>query len=1394
MGDPRGFDAPDPQRRPVAPGDANQVALVPDDPDKLDWRRGIIAAVWIAMLVVTLAVCALWVLSGTDWGRERVRRVAQDFVNSHIHGEARIGRLSGNLLMGVVIHDFTLTDTAGQPFIAVETIRGRYSIISLLRKRLWFRDVVAIHPLIVVDRPLNGAWNWQRIFARDTTPKPPSERTEWGDYLRFSQSKVIGGQVIVRVPWKPSPRLAPAARDSAIREVLRGRGRLLIKQVPGGFQKIVQLDSVTAAIPLLRLSEPGMPNRLLEVSAAQMLAYPFRPPAAVVRDLKGAFPFTNDSIWWQKAYAALPASKAMGDGSYVFDSGDMTMTLHAGPASSADMRWIYPRLPASGRGKLDLALTWRDAIQDYLVTNADVTMDGGRLTGDIGVMLTDTIAIHDANVRFSGVDTRTIEQLVPGSAFPRRGTFGGRAQVYGGLHAFTLNTDLTFNDQRDGVSRVIAVGDIGLPGRGVRATNLRLQLLPVQVDMARTWFPTLPIRGTVTGTATVNGNTARELRAVANLDHRDRGTRSVIGGNATIRLASSGRLRWFDVDVVTRPISLVTVGRFLPAAGLHGSAVGPVHVTGTLANVRVDANLRLADGGRFTTRGTLDLASRELGYDLTSRLYTLNLGSITTKAPVTSLTALVVARGRGFKPETMRAAVAADLSTSHWDTVGVDTASIRVNIGDGLADVEKLHAAGSHTVANVSGSFGLARNRRGTLTYRVAVDSLGALNRWVPRSMTTRTVVAPRPGVVARAYRRARADSTRQFRATEMERMINGRPGPQLNVRLPRSVAVDTLSGTFYAAGTLSGNVHDFNLRGRAGGENIVARGNVVRRFQSEYAWNEARSPQAKLAVAIDADSVSAMGFEFETMMARLSYTAPGGSVQVAVNQDQHRRYSAKGDFALYPDRKELRLATMTLQFDTTFWSMPRSSLVQWGALGIRVSDFELRNRGSGRIYADGLLPTEGVADFRLDIDEFPVANIVDITQTDIAMSGVLVLHGSMNGTLRSPAFRGAFGLVSGAYDGTPTPDVRGRFGYADRELVAHIDALRATGETIATVDGRVPINLAFTGVTGDRVLAGPLAIDLVADSLPLELIPHFTDVVSNLHGRAGGKLSVRGTLRHPSFVGGFEVDRGVVTLTATGATIEDIGATVRMANDTVHVDSIAGWAKGPVRVRGTLAVSEWREPAFNLYLVSEGAELLNNKYGKVRVDAGIAMTGPFREAYVSGAVTVTQGVFNAPEAEGRHVISAGDPAIFNVLDTAVMSDRELFPAPSPLLANLRAELSMNVRHNTWVRNREANVEIYTEDPVFIRLEQEAFSLTGVVTTDRGEYKFMSKRFQIKRGSALFIGSADLNPTLQVTGEYQVQAPSRGTVNIRVLIGGTLRNPRRRWKAMRSRRRRSRSF
>jgi translocation and assembly module TamB len=155
----------------------------------------------------------------------------------------------------------------------------------------------------------------------------------------------------------------------------------------------------------------------------------------------------------------------------------------------------------------------------------------------------------------------------------------------------------------------------------------------------------------------------------------------------------------------------------------------------------------------------------------------------------------------------------------------------------------------------------------------------------------------------------------------------------------------------------------------------------------------------------------------------------------------------------------------------------------------------------------------------------------------------------------------------------------------------------------------------------------------------------------------------------------------------------------------------------------------------------------------------------------------VTDGVIRAPESTGKHVIGAGDPALFNVLDTAMVTERDLFPVESPLLSNMKIEMTLAINHDTWVRNQDANVEIYTEYPLRINVANKQMNLTGAISTDRGDYTFLSKRFQITRGSAMFIGSREINPTLQITGEYQVTEGTGANLDVKVLIGGTLRRP-----------------
>ncbi|MDB4905376.1 MAG: hypothetical protein JWO05_160 [Gemmatimonadetes bacterium] len=1339
-------------------------------------QRVLVAILGSIAGLVVLGLLAVFVLSSTQWGHDKVRQVALNALRGSIHGQVTIGSVSGNLLTGATLHDVAIRDSSGAPFLVVRELGARYGLRGLLGHQLDLRNVTLVEPLLVLDKSPTRGWNYKRLFASDST-RPSSGGGFSFTTIRLRDVVVTRGHVVVRTLWHPDTSLSATARDSSVRDALGGGTRLMVVQVAGGFQKVVEMKDINARLPLVSLKDPAQKSRLIDVASLNMQALPFRPPAAVVSDLKGRFAFNDDSLWWGTVNVAMPASKMNGSGRYAFNSGDMTLRTRGAPAAFADFRWLYPRLPSSGGGPLELALDWKGTTDSYVVRNADLRTEGARAQGDFGMTRGDTTYFHGVNVRVTNLDTRLVEQLAPGLKAPRRGALTGRVALNGSVHAMRVDTDIGFQDARAGYNRLVAVGGIGFNNGSMQARALRFRLAPLQVALVKAYMPSLPIGGTISGTGVLQGDSKRSLVADADIMHDEEGAHSRLTGRGEVRLAGAGTSPWFDVNVRARPLSLVTVGRFAPAVGLRGFAAGPIRITGTTRAMAVRSDLATSDGGRLAVNGSLGVAGKATSYDLVADARLFNASTVLTKAPRTSLTARISAQGTGFSAATARATIAADLATSSWDSLAVDTASVRVSVADGLARIERAYVRGGHATLDASGAVGLVAARSGTLSFRASVDSLGAFNRFLPRTAADTGTIAPRKGLVARLTRKARSDSVKESNATQIERLAAGKAAPRLNLNVPAAVRRDTLSGSLLAAGTLTGSIERFDLRARVGAENLVARGNSVKQLRAEVAWNAARTPNSQLVIGAKADSVSAYGFVFDTADVRLAYGQRAGHVEAVVRQGKEKDYALKGDFSLSPDHNEVRIADATLRFDTTTWRSVQPAAIRWSAAGIEVKTLDFRNASNGRIYVDGLLPKQGRASLVLAVDNLDVDNVLDLAEADLPLVGLITARVTFEGTMSDPRFKGGVGLVRGRYNGADLPDLRASFDYASQQLVAHTDLLRGTSAPFATAEGTIPINLAFSGVTGSRMLDAPMQLTLNADSLPLDLVPQFVSQLDEFSGRAAGRVAMRGTFKRPSLAGALTLSQGHLKLAATGMAINDMVASLRMANDTVYVDSLAGFSNGPVRVTGSLSVGDWRTPGFNLFLIASDAEVLNNARGRVYANAGLALKGPFNDAYLSGQVEIRHGVAYAPEPTGKRLVSAGDPAIFNVVDTAVAST-QLFPAQSPLLKNLRMDVDMAIDRGTWVRTKDANIEVFSDGRINVHVEQQALAMTGVVATDRGEYTFLSKRFQIKRGSATFIGGPELNPTLQVTGEYEVALAAAPSFNIRVLIGGTLSKPR----------------
>ena len=129
------------------------------------WWFRLIAGV---VLVLALLVGVAYLITNSDWGRERVRRYVEGLIQRNSHGIVHIGSVTGNLLHGMTLHNVVITDSAHAPFLKADEIWANYSLGILRSKRVDLRDVKLVRPVIVIDKQPGGKWNYDRIFPRDT--------------------------------------------------------------------------------------------------------------------------------------------------------------------------------------------------------------------------------------------------------------------------------------------------------------------------------------------------------------------------------------------------------------------------------------------------------------------------------------------------------------------------------------------------------------------------------------------------------------------------------------------------------------------------------------------------------------------------------------------------------------------------------------------------------------------------------------------------------------------------------------------------------------------------------------------------------------------------------------------------------------------------------------------------------------------------------------------------------------------------------------------------------------------------------------------------------------------------------------------------------------------------
>jgi translocation and assembly module TamB len=1334
-------------------------------------RRRLVALV-SALVLVVVALAMFGVVVGvtrTSYGRETLRGVIEQQITSRMRGgKLHLGQLSGNLLTGLTLDTIAIRDADDSLFLSAGRTTLVYDPRDLLDRRIVIRRLESEHPLVHIKQYENGQWNYKRLFRRGPMRLLERPGPRFGDYIVIDSSRLRDATFLLTMPWHPADSLRGARRDSAIAARLsepdghyRRAGR--------HFTHTWSWTNAYIVAPRMRIADPDSAGRTFVIDTMHVTESdpPFR-----FRNVRANVRHLGDSVWVDASHFDLPASTGRARGKIVWGS-RLPMRYAArvwgDSVSLSDVSWVYPTLPRTGGGTLvlDIQNQPRDLrVMDYKLTEMDVRTTGSRVRGQMTFGVGGPVLIvKDVALQADPVDFDLLRTF-NGMPFPVdwQGTLTGTVVARGGsVNRFYVDAaNLTFNDRHvpGAVSHVAGRGelDILLPAftkfRGFRAETRLLDLRTIEY-----LFPEFPlIGGTVAGTATLDSVWLDVRFSNADVYHRN-------GPGEPSRITGSGRatlgdvFTTYDVTLQAQPLSLPMLARAYPLLPFKGLVNGPIRARGTVENLELGLTL-MGAAGSLQFDGVVDASEptfRARGRGVVSALDPSRLLG-RADAPTGAINGRYEVDLVGDSLATLTGSSSIALDRSVFDGLRVYSSNARLRFGSGrvLVDTLRVETMAANIVAG--GALGLPGGPRDSLSFRVYVDSLGGLRRYI---------AARNPEALG-------------------------------------ANTADSLTGSLDILGVARGTLSSVDARGTVSGRDLRMGSTLAQWLRGRFDVRDvAGQATGSLSFRLDTAVVATVRLDSATADVTLrdrthgtlavrafSVTGPNASARAEYGRD---------GLATYVVLDSLRLA---MQGGT--WRLAAPTRLSSDAAGtLTLEPLVLRGSGRGVVSARGVVPRSGGVRIDVTADSVPLEHVTELAQLEDAARGRGSATLRVTGTRAEPVVAVDARLVDLGYGGTRLERVDAMVQYRARRATANV-ALRHGGRVAVSGEMSLPIELTLFDA---RLLDQPLTGRIVASGADLAIVEAFSPSLRQGKGTLIANLAVGGTWRRPTLGGTISVAGGEVDVRPLGVRLRNLTAalTAVPGRDSVNVQAsaLSGAAGGALTLQGFMVYTDRENPRLDLRLDARNFHVIDRRsVASLYISTartGLQLSGPLRAATLTGTLNVDRGAIYIPETLGKDVVPLSGEDFFAIVDTTDLGNRGLLPgAPSELVEHLRLDgVRVNLGDDVWLRSAEVNVKLggslsvtravdpldrlrngfargAVRDTVAYRL-----ALEGALSADRGTYTLtlgpaVQREFQVQRGTITFFGTPDLNPALDITALYTVKRHNQQPLGIRARLTGDL--------------------
>ncbi|HET7372123.1 MAG TPA: translocation/assembly module TamB domain-containing protein [Gemmatimonadaceae bacterium] len=1333
-------------------------------------RRKLVALVAASVLgtLAVVVIATLFFVTQTTAGHERVRGFVQPLLAGLAKGgDVYIGRLSGNLVNQVTVDSFAIRDKRGDLLVSTGRVSVAYNPRDLADYRILVRRARVEHPYVHLIQHENGVWNFKEIFAKTGPSTPKNEaRRSLGDYIVLDSVTLRDATFLLTQPWHPDDSLRGPVRDSVIRAHLTNPERAVAK-TPDGYARTYAWRSIKGLLSHVRLADPDSDEKYgQEFRVASLSADEFE-PTFKFRNVTANVHRLADTLSLDVPHFDMPASTGHAKGRIWWGGGLSTrydIAIRGDSVSLDDVNWVYPDLPRSGGGTLNLAIQNDPKnlhVIDFKITNMDVKSTKSHLTGAMSFGTgASVLLVRNVDLRADPVDFDLLRTF-NGKPFAEdwQGQLIGTVKGRGGPLTHFVVDDLRarFEDAhvRGAVSSLTGKGELDILKPAYTAFHgFDVNAGAVNLRTIEFLFPSFPrLGGTVSGTARLDSSWLDVRFSNADLTHHD-------GPGEPSRITGSGRITYgepfmiYDVALNAEPLSFTTLARSYPGLPIRGIASGPIHAKGSSPDLELVASLEGA-AGKFSFDGRIDIDTiGGIGAHGRGEFATLNLGGLLEKPSIPKGTfsghyELDVA---GATPSTLQGSANLDLERTTIDSVRVYPSYARLRFADGrlLVDSLRLHTAVATLFA--TGGIGLPKGKADSLQLRVVMDSLGGVRPLLPRRDTT---------VIATA-----------------------------------ASVIDSLAGRVEFQGWARGTLDTLGVRGTVTGTDFYFNGTSAHGFIGNLdLQNVLKAPTGVMRLSVDSAVLS--GVALDSIGGTLRADQPThATFTLGALSHSGPTVSAGGIWNRDADSNAVLLETANLSTSAGTWRLAAPAHVVRDKAGIRIDSLLVRNGDSAVVTLSANVPDTGAASLRLRGSRLPLQDFALAAQLVDSVGGIGDVDVFVTGTKLRPLLTGNALITGVKRNGVELERIASSVRMDDRHASVNLAVIRQ-GDSALVGNVNLPVDFRLFGL---KLRNDSISGRVRADTTDLSILQLASRNLKNVSGKLIGDLSVFGTL-HPILLRGSVriVDGSAAVPPLGNITLKNISGGISGAASTSGQDSIAV-ALSALSDGGIIGVNGWVKnsgqknapPSFHLAVGANDFHAFNKRSLAdlvVSTTDSLRLTGDLNRPVLAGALFVDRGSIFLPD---RDIARKQTTDLFiDTITTEAGTGLSSLAAFEKLRTNLQIP-SLTVRladNEVRLRSAEANVRLAGALQVVksagstrvyaSRTETlPGLGVEGMLQTVGGTYNLnlgvVQREFQVLSGGTVTFNGAPDNPTLNIFAQYNVKQYRDRDLEIRVNLHGPL--------------------